>query len=42
MWNAEKCDFGGECLVRCQYVDYEKEEAIKQIRKLVAGKPAES
>jgi Fe-S oxidoreductase len=40
MWYLEKCDFCGDCLVRCQYVDYDKDEAIKQIKELVAGKSA--
>jgi len=41
MWDGEKCDFCGDCLVRCQYVAYDREEAVKQIKELVAGKPAE-
>lgn len=40
MWDGARCDFCGDCLVRCQYVDYDKEEAIQQIKELVAGKPA--
>ena len=41
MWNAEKCDFCGECLVRCHYVDYDKDQAAQQIRELMEGKLAE-
>lgn len=41
MWNADKCDFCGDCLVLCQYVDYDREEAVQQIKELVAGKSAD-
>lgn len=41
MWYQEKCDFCGDCLVRCQYVDYDKEKAVQQIQELMDGKPAE-
>lgn len=41
MWEAEKCNLCGECLVRCQYVDLDQEKAISQIQELMAGKPAE-
>ncbi|MGD9133943.1 MAG: (Fe-S)-binding protein [Desulfobacterales bacterium] len=41
MWHAEKCDLCGDCLVRCQYADYDRDTAAQQIRELMAGKPAE-
>ena len=41
MWYHEKCDLCGDCLVRCQYVDYDKEKAVEQIKELMEGKPAE-
>ena len=41
MWYEEKCELCGECLVRCQYVDYDEEKAITQIKELMEGKPAE-
>jgi Fe-S oxidoreductase len=41
MWYQEKCDFCGDCLVRCQYVDYDKEKAVQQIQELMEGKAAE-
>jgi Fe-S oxidoreductase len=41
MWDGEKCDFCGDCLVRCQYVDYDKDKAVQQIKELMDGKPAE-
>ena len=41
MWYQEKCDLCGDCLVRCQYVDYDKEKAVEQIKELMEGKPAE-
>ena len=41
MWNGEMCDLCGECLLRCHYVDYDKDKAIQQIRDLMEEKPAE-
>ena len=41
MWHQEKCDLCGDCLVRCQYVDYDKETAVQQIEELMEGRPAE-
>jgi ferredoxin len=41
MWDKSKCDLCGDCLVRCHYVDYDREEAIQQITDLINGKPAE-
>jgi ferredoxin len=41
MWYADRCELCGECLVRCQYTDYNEEEAVKQIEALMKGEPAE-
>jgi ferredoxin len=41
MWHQEKCDLCGDCLVRCQYVDYDKDTAVQQIGELMEGRPAE-
>jgi Fe-S oxidoreductase len=41
MWNEDKCDKCGDCLVKCQYVDYEREKAIAQIETLIGGRNAE-
>lgn len=40
MFYEEKCDFCGDCLVRCAYVDYDKERAASEIRALIDGKEA--
>jgi hypothetical protein len=37
MFIEEKCDLCGDCLVLCPYVDYDREEAMEQFRRLVAG-----
>lgn len=41
MWDASKCDLCGECLVRCLYVEYDKEKAAANIQALMDGKDAE-
>ncbi len=41
MWNPSKCDLCGDCLVKCRYVDYDRERAIAQIRLLMEGKDAD-
>jgi ferredoxin len=41
MWDASKCDFCGDCLVKCLYVDYDKDKAITEIKALMEGKEAE-
>lgn len=41
MWDASKCDLCGDCLVRCRYVDYDRDRAVAEIRLLMEGKPAE-
>jgi hypothetical protein len=40
MFCEEKCDFCGDCLARCAYVDYDKERAASEIRDLIDGKEA--
>ena len=40
MWNESQCDRCGDCLVRCQYVDYDRDQAVAQINGLVAGQNA--
>jgi hypothetical protein len=40
MFDRSKCDLCGECLVKCQYVDYTKEKAKEEIDKLIKGEPA--
>lgn len=41
MWDASKCDLCGDCLVRCRYVDYDKEKAVAEIELLMEGKDAD-
>ena len=41
MWDASKCDLCGDCLVKCRYVDYDKEKAVAEIRLLMEGKDAD-
>ncbi len=41
MWDASKCDLCGDCLVKCRYVDYDKERAVADIKSLIEGKDAE-
>ena len=40
MFDRSKCDLCGECLVKCQYVDYSKEKAKEEVDKLIKGEPA--
>ena len=40
MWQKEKCNLCGDCLVRCEYVDDDKEAAVAQIKALMAGEAA--
>lgn len=37
MFNADNCDLCGDCLVRCQYVDYDRDEAVRQFGELMEG-----
>ena len=41
MWDASKCDLCGDCLVKCRYVDYDKDRAIREIKLLMEGKAAD-
>ena len=41
MWDASKCDLCGDCLVKCRYVDYDKEKAVSEMKLLMAGKAAD-
>ena len=41
MWDASKCDLCGDCLVKCRYVDYEKDKAASEIKLLMEGKAAD-
>lgn len=36
-FNLGKCDFCGDCLDACQYMDFSKEEAGEEIKKLIEG-----
>jgi len=40
VFQQEKCDFCGDCLVRCAYVEYDKERAAREIRALIDGEEA--
>lgn len=37
MFIEEKCDFCGDCLVLCPYVEYDRNEAVAQFKALVEG-----
>ena len=37
MFNPGKCDLCGDCLVLCPYVDYDRDEAVEQFRRLMGG-----
>ncbi|MDD5343812.1 MAG: 4Fe-4S binding protein [Smithella sp.] len=41
MWDTSKCDFCGDCLVKCRYVDYDKDKAVSEIKLLMEGKAAD-
>jgi len=40
MFDRSKCDLCGECLMKCQYVDYGEKKAKEEIDKLIRGEPA--
>ncbi len=40
MFDETRCDRCGDCLVRCLYVDYDRERAAFEIDELIAGRPA--
>jgi Fe-S oxidoreductase len=37
MFDEKRCDFCGDCLVSCAYVDYSREKAIEEMRALVTS-----
>jgi len=41
MWDASKCDLCGDCLVKCRYVDFDKDKAVSEIKLLMEGKEAD-
>ncbi|MBA7634336.1 hypothetical protein ES703_41920 [subsurface metagenome] len=41
MWDVSKCDECGDCLLMCQYVDYNREKAIRNIAELIDGREAQ-
>jgi Fe-S oxidoreductase len=41
MWDSLKCDLCGDCLVKCRYVDYDKDKAVSEIKRLMEGKAAD-
>jgi Fe-S oxidoreductase len=40
MFIESRCNFCGDCLARCPYVDYDQERAVAEMRSLVAGEDA--
>jgi Fe-S oxidoreductase len=40
MWDTSKCNLCGECLVKCQYVDYDRDRAAAEIKALIGGEKA--
>ncbi len=40
MFEEASCDFCGDCLTRCLYVDYDQERAVAEIKSLIAGEAA--
>jgi len=40
MFDETRCDRCGDCLVRCLYVEYDKERAAHEIEELIAGREA--
>lgn len=41
MWDASKCDGCGDCLVRCRYINYEREKAKTEFKLLIEGEQSE-
>jgi len=39
MFHEDKCDVCGDCLVECQYIDYDREAAISEFSALLKGHP---
>ncbi len=40
MWDASKCDLCGDCLTKCLYISYDRDEAVSDIKALIEGKEA--
>jgi len=40
MFDRSKCDLCGECLMKCQYVDFTEEKAKEEIDRVIRGEPA--
>ena len=41
MWDASKCDLCGDCLVKCRYVDYDRDRAVSEMKLLMESKAAD-
>ena len=41
MWDSSKCDLCGDCLVKCRYVDYDKDRAVNEMKLLMEGEEAD-
>jgi Fe-S oxidoreductase len=41
MFDESKCNRCGDCLVRCQYMDYDRERAIREFTALIEGRDSE-
>lgn len=41
MFDRSKCDLCGDCLVRCQYVNYDRDRAIREFTALTEGEYAD-
>ena len=41
MWDESKCDLCGDCLVKCRYVNYDKDKAVAELKLLMAGEDAD-
>jgi len=41
MWAASKRNLCGDCLVKCHYVDYDRDRAVAEITVLTTGKNAD-
>ena len=40
MWDALKCNFCGDCLTRCLYVNYDQKQAVAELKALMHGERA--
>lgn len=39
MFRPEQCDLCGDCLVQCQWIDIERDQAIAALRQMTQGRP---